>query len=561
VRCLYLSLTCLLLVGLWGCGQEHDPQFYADRLGHRKQAVRERAIQELKRLQEDALDVIEKKLGSEDPEVRKACLEVLGAVRRTRSLTLAGGLIDDPDKDVRLVAIQTVSGLSQVCKKDSAELLGAGLQGRDEECIKAAAEGLSAMTYKEATDVLRDSYEKGEGVHAIYAARYLYDVEPTIDIPRFLLESTLSDDEQVRSAARLCVGELSDRIIEPLVRFADEHKENASAGQLLTEVRDSLIAELNKTLDTKRAAVICEALGTVADDKCVEELKADMYSRNLESSWRVAAADGLTDAARSKRASPALRVKVITILSDALQDKGMDNRVQIGASIGLCRLERRSGVDFLLTALSEFQKTINDQSQKGAARQESLTQLRIRAQEALTASGEFVVDALRRAATKKDADPYIIWAAAKTFGELGVQDTTPFLGRLITEQTTPEVTLLEDGRLSKREDVQVADPNVPDEVEVANLEKKLEIFAYPDFVRWSAAIALGQIGGEQSVRLLQKGMEAEQDFLRRLRSNKELDMFHDRAPVIDSLIHRHDDVLFYIRRALQQAEGAAQTGS
>ena len=98
---------------------------------------------------------------------------------------------------------------------------------------------------------------------------------------------------------------------------------------------------------------------------------------------------------------------------------------------------------------------------------------------------------------------------------------------------------------------------------MATDEDRLEIFAYPDYVRLTAAIALGSIGGDEARKFLQQAAEQESDFLSALAANKKTADFYKRAPVIDALIHRHEDVLFYIRLAQQGLASAVtqRTGS
>ncbi|MGD2175498.1 MAG: HEAT repeat domain-containing protein [Candidatus Brocadiaceae bacterium] len=562
-----LAVVLLAVAVLAGCAKPEDPQYYVDLLASEKAETRRRAVDELVRMQEKAMPAVRGALESDDVTTRKEALKVLADVRRMDSLRLAGLLLNDPDKGVRLQAIKTISSLSTVWKEKTIELLSQALEDRDAECVRTAAEGLKDMRYEDATAVLRQTYETGEGRQAVYAARYLHELEPSEEIARFVLENLLSPRKALRDAADVCVygirkedkpeefktKGLQDEVIGTLVAFADEHAANAYVREVLGKVRDALIEELERTLDTKRAAEILYALGVMADEASIQKLTEDMKDTRLESSWRVSAAAGLGLAARSPRAGIASRRTIIDELSKVLADEGVDNRVRIGAAIALCRLRQRNGVQYLLNELDRFQETVGEGTKLSESELQSLTELRIRAQEALTASGDYVVEFLRRRATSRDAGPIIIWAAAKTFGELGVEDAVAFLGRVLTQRKTPEIRVGPEGRLSKP--VELEDWEKPDEEEVAEWQQKLEVFARPDYVRWAAAMALGQIGGKEAENLLREAADAEQELLEHLRRNRdshEVRTYHLREPVIEGVMRKHEDVLFYIRLALDQ---------
>ena len=72
-----------------------------------------------------------------------------------------------------------------------------------------------------------------------------------------------------------------------------------------------------------------------------------------------------------------------------------------------------------------------------------------------------------------------------------------------------------------------------------------------NFVRLTAANGLGNIGGQDARKFLQQAEEEENNFLAALEANRKTADFYKRAPVINGLIRRHEDVLFYIRLARQ----------
>lgn len=556
---------------LCGCPKERTPEDYREQLGSENSEKQRRAVEELTRMQERALPILEPALESPDEGMRIGALKVLAKVRRMSSIRMAGELLDAPEKKVRLQTIDTISQLAGLWKERSTELLAEALNQEDPECVKKAAQSLMQMRYEDATAALKRATEPPDTVRAVYAARYLHEMEPSEETAGLLLENLMTGDEQVRTAAEESVKELADGIIESLVRFADEHSDNERVQEILVAVRDKLIEELNKILDSKRAAVILDALATTADETSVTEIINDLEYDRLESRWRIAAASALGKAARSPRSGPGLEQQIHQALEAALEDKGMDNRVRIGAAIALCRLRSEKGVDFLLEMLDEFQQRIQQEGGQSAGALAGLTEGRIRAQEALTASGDFVVDDLMARLRQEKPGPIIVWAAAKTLGELSVKEAVPLLEPFLLrerqpgattraeaegEEPAPEpITVAPDGRFS--EPVELQNWSEPSEEEIAGLQERLEKFAHPGYVRWTVAVALGRIGGQDAVDALQKAAAAEREFLDRLRANKKRPEYYRRAPVIDGLIRRHEDVLFYIERALEEAGAPA----
>lgn len=298
-------VAVLALAGLsGGCAEEHEPPYYVEQLGHAKQEVRDRAKEQLKKLQEQAIPALRVGMESDSEEARKGCLDVLGNVRRMDSLTLAGQLLDDPSTGVRIKAVQTIAKLASVWKDKAVELLARALSQDEPEVVWEAAKGLKEMRYEDATAALRRKYEEPTGMQPLYAARRLYELEPEPAIAQRLLEGLLAEEEAVRTAAihgilgrrnpggNLAPKGLLDGIIGPLVRFADSHPDAPRVQELVAEVRDELIREISEILDTARAATILDALAVIADRPSVEKLIADMNDGRLNSTWRVAAASG-----------------------------------------------------------------------------------------------------------------------------------------------------------------------------------------------------------------------------------------------------------------------------
>ncbi len=138
-------------------------------------------------------------------------------------------------------------------------------------------------------------------------------------------------------------------------------------------------------------------------------------------------------------------------------------------------------------------------------------------------------------------------------GELKVEEAVPYLGIYVTETQKPAISVDAQGNMS--EALALKDWQKPDETEVAADEDRLEVFSYPDFVRLTAANALGSIGGSEAARFLKQAEQQETDFLARLDANRKTADFYKHAAVIDALTRRHQDVLFYIRLAQQNLAG------
>lgn len=584
-----LAALVVTLPAIIGCPKSDEPSYYIQRLEKDDTEVQRRAVEELVRMHKKAMPYITGKepgehektrqaaIDSPNPSVRKGCADFLAKVRRMESVEAAGELIDDEEKDVRLKAIEAVTKLAQVWKKKAVELLRLAFQDEDPECVQLAGEGLRDMEYDGATEVLREMFEARRGIQGIYAARFLYEMEPSPEVARPLLEGLISDDRPVREAAKENVKELQDTIIEELVTFIDTEQATARAQMLLDEARDNLIEELDVILDSKRAANILLALGAIADDPSIEKLNKDLLDGKLESAWRVAAARGMAVAALSPRSTAAQKATTESNLAEVLDDTKQDKRIRIGAAIALCHMREKRAVDYLLDELSRFQEAIQDEGISDA-RRDDLTQLRIGAQEALTEAGEFVVSFLMAKLEEEEPGDIILWAAAKTLGELRQEEVVPFLGEYLTSGKDPKITMGADGEVSKINMGARLDEEAKDEFaflfekaelgaalapkdmkswqdlsedDVDKVVAMLEAFKYPDYVRLTSAIALGQIGGERAVSLLREAQQAEDEFLARLARSRERKDYYKQADVIDALTRRHKDVVFYIGKALR----------
>jgi hypothetical protein len=441
----------------------------------------------------------------------------------------------------------------------------------------------------------------------------------------------------IREAAKQSAEALNDKIVEPLVAFVDTEERTVRAKMVLDSIRDALIEELNVTLDGTRAAEILMALGTIADEQSIAKMIEDLHDTKLETGWRVSAEEALAEAALAARSAGEQKRGIRRELLQAMDDKEQKDRIRIGAAISLCRLGQQIAVDYLLEELNRSEEAIQAGS-RSDDRLDGLTQLRIRAQQALTASGEFVVPSLLRVlqdagkklqfleeleesraaiddgrispalrqrlrawgvdveetlkdkkeddsafalliAKAKEQEPgdITIWAAVKTLGDLGVEEASDAIAGLPTIRKEPQIAMREDGGIGRINggapateatiaefaflfgEIEQGKALMPQEMkdwqelseaEAQQVRDMLEVFRYPDFVRLCSAIALGQMGGGEAVDALKTAEKAETGFLALLAAGRERGDYYKRASVMDKLIGRHEDVLFYIRKSL-----------
>jgi len=453
-----LKLCCIVLVAALCCGCPHarDPEAYRGDLKSDNEETRKRAVEELVRMGSDAIPHVVTWVKDPDENVREGAAKVLMKARTTDALDAVATLIERPDPSlkVRVAAVQAMGKLAEVRKSVGVELLGKALrEGKQAEYVKAAAQSLRDLHYNDATELLIGALREGKGLAAVYSAHALYSEERLPLAAEFLLQSLSSSQPAVSEAARQCVDELSDRFVDEILAYLEKHPDAAGARRALRATRDKLLEELGKSLMPERVREIVTALGKIADTPSVEKLMEIAAGKKMSLSGRAQAALALATSALSARSPASLDGRIRNFLEKALHDEALDIKVRIASAISLCKLRQRSGVTYLLAQLSEAK--------------EADTELRIRAQEALAASKEFVVPYLIRKLADPRAGPTMCWAAAKTLGELRAQEALPRLVNLL-DRTEP-------------------------------------------YVRWTAAIALGQIGGQEALSALQSAMQNESD--------------------------------------------------
>jgi HEAT repeat protein len=320
-----------------------------------------------------------------------------------------------------------------------------------------------------------------------------------------------------------------------LVRLLERKPDAAPATAAVQKVRDAVIAALGKTQPVKTAQAYMAALGRIADEPSIGALIGALNDAKRDIAGRAAAAEALGQAAAAQRRAgqtAALKDKVRGALEPFLTSEA-DIRIRIACAISLCRMGDRKGVSFLLDQLTALdreaaaraeQLAAGTQAEGGpsgpppyggsapagspAGDPQAVTELRIRAQEALTAAGDFVVEPLLKALNDPASGDTTLWAAAKTLGELRVAAARARLAQLLTAPAPA-------GKLAPCNEDPAPVFNVKTEsgqVQVSTTRAELLSHALggPDapapaaskYVRIAAAEALGRIGGRQAEEAL-----------------------------------------------------------
>jgi len=464
-----------------GCPQARDPQAYIEELRAENADKRKRAVDELIRMGEEAVPHLVEALKSPDHMTREGVLQALGGTHSLKALEAVAEVMRNPDPSpsVRIAAIQAMGKLAELRKRTGVELLETALrQEKDMGCVKAAAAGLRDLHYPDATWALMRALEQGEGLAAVFSAHALYEADRLPEAAQFLIDGLFSSDTEIESAASMCINELADRFLDELLKAETTRQDAGPVRQAIIEVRNKLFEELGGNLMPERTQQIMRALGKVADSPSAERLMEVVTGEKLSISVRAEAALALGAAALSERCPGAVRGQILSFLQKNHRNEKLDIKVRIACAISLCKLHNRDGVEYLLAQLGE--------------QEEADAELRIAAQEALSASGDFVVPFLKERLRDPNAGATMCWAAAKTFGELRVEESVPQLIELLSRPGPPIVQ-------PEKSEEEGAEP------------KPAEDFRYPPYVRWSAAIALGQIGGEEALDGLRKALKKEKN--------------------------------------------------
>ncbi len=445
----FLAAAVLMVAVLCGCFQARAPEDYIEELASADEQRRKRAINELTRMREDALPAVMQALetSSETEAGAKRLTGVIAVLSKSRnleSLEAIGSKTNDPNAAVRVAAIKAVAQLTGVRKGTSIELLDDAMSDTDPECVREAALGLMNMDFEDATAVLEKHLQPRRGMEAVFAAEALYRLDRRTDAATFILASISAADSDVRAAAQWVAVELYDGFIAPLVQHGLNHPDVEEVDVVLGRVRDKLFEELGKTLPARRRREVLAALGQVADQQSAERLVEITVSQKADAFARVSAAGALGEAASSERPAGVqqkLRTSIIRALKTVLHNEDEKHRVRIACAISLCRVWETDGITYLLDQLESLE--VSEGAEQGDDRKlkkeeiREIMELRIRAQEGLTSSGEFVVPYLIGAIKDPRAGEVTCWAAARTLGELRVKEAVPHLGRLLTATVAP----------------------------------------------------------------------------------------------------------------------------
>ena len=561
---------------LCGCGQSRKLEGLMADLA---EPQAEDAIKELVRMHEVAQPLLIEALEGSDADTpeglntTKNAMAVLVRAGDKEALELIGQHTRHADAQVRLVAIQGVAVLGQARKSLAVTILEAAMADENPDCVRAAAKGLAELEWEDAVVVLEGFLHTGEGVKAVFAAEALHKLDKQPEAARFILQSLSATDEAVRSAAAQVALERGDEFVAPAVAYAIEHPRQAEVEAVLSGIRDSLFEELaEKKLTAKRVQKVIEVIGQIADDASAERLIEIITTRDQGHLARVQAATVLGDAATSARPAGGRqsRQKIIAGLGTELNARDTDKRIKIACAISLCRLQQEAGVLYLLNELDRLEP-----GDVGAsAESELLTELRIRAQAALTSSGQFVVPHLIEKVRDPNLGNVTAWAAATTLGELGVEQAVPHVGKMLT--ATVALQSVEPRRGDPGEVLKIETEKGDVQLEVsrrailqAALAPGTPVPARGLYVRIAAARALGQIGGEEATRFLTQAQSLDEELHARLSEFVAAARYMDLIPLDSTdeaqereasrkleqlaqhIIEEEASVLFYLRQALR----------
>lgn len=554
--CLLAALACLLIGA--GCGKGADQTAaYVTDLGSSDSEKRDAAINALVKLGPEAQNSVEAVVEKgQDPRQVAGAVSVLAKSGTQRALDLVAARIGDPQASVRHASIMAVADLARVDKSRSVALLAGAMDDRDasELCIGAAAIGLASLSVDSAVAALEENLRAG-GVRAVYAAEALLRMGRLEEEARAVLLGSLSSgaDPAQKGAAVAVVMEKDLRLqfIPPLVDLLQNQPGAAGAAQALERIRDDLIAELGATLIPRLAGQYLTALGRIGDQASTQELMRILQDPDSTLYARAGAAEALGVAATS--GSPArrslLRSPVREALQEFLLESDSDTGIRMACAISLCRMQEAEGVDFLLKQLAE----LDSQDAEAASKMdpETLTELRIRAQEALTSSGEFVVPALIQALKNPQAGDITRWAVAKSLGDLRAAEGRPHLIELLT--ATVPASQAPGGRAEVLADA-LGGASAP-------------VPRYGAYVLQVAAVGLGRIGGRGAGDALEQAEQVHERTLNAMKRYAARHLYEQLVPVeirdeaarasarnglaqmCDRIIQEQEAVLFYIRQA------------
>lgn len=529
--------TTLMLIGLMalsqsfvvGCGEGSGYKGLVEQLGSPQESERQSAVNELKRMGSEAIpEVTEMFLQAPDSEVGvrqvESTVKILVDAGSLAALQTLEKRMDDENREIRLYVVDGIAKLGQVRKKIGVRLLRKSIRDTYPPIVKTAADGLERMKFPNATRVLEEVFKEGQGLAAVYAAMNLYEVDQRDAAARYLLEISDAEDEKIREIAQKSATTLGtersegEAFVEYTVKYATKHPDAEYVETVLGDIRNVYFEELERALPPQRIKTIIGILGSIADQESVDKLVETLSDSGATVATRIAAAEALGEAALADRPAGEKKVKqsIIDVLRDVLEDSDVDSRIAIASSISLSLLKQETGVTYLLGKLQELEKAgdkehAEEESKTYAKEPQDITELRCRAQEALTASGDFVVPYLLEELKKGDTGRIFAWAAMYTLGDLRVTEAVPYMDEMLTS------THIADEAMSY-----ARDPERVTEVTVENEDEKQkvqtnrttvyeQIFGDENVVparalsvRMAAARGLGRVGGDEAARALEE---------------------------------------------------------
>lgn len=523
------ALLGMVMFFLAGCSEGRDPEGLIERLSSDSESRREKSVDELIRMGDDALPAV-KRAFKEAPDSREGAWQVQGAVdvlkdhRTLDALQLLGERVDDDNDDIRLAVIGGVAELADVGKMYSIDILDGAMEDSSGEIIEVAARGLRRMDFQEATLVLEKHFQESDGLSAVYAAQNLYRIDRRAEAAELLLNKLDATDSAVQEAAqKACVDLGTDRntgdeFVSFSLDYIQDNEEIDRVESVLEEIRDDYFEELDRALPPSRMRRVLLLLGKIADRKSVDRLKDMLTSSDESGAARVAAAEALSSVALSERSGgdEQLRTEIKEVMEGIIEKDDPDDRVAIAASIALSQLQESVGVRYLLDKLEELTEMGGEDSEEKSrtVEPEEMTELRIRAQEALTTSGDFVVPHLMEKLEDGDTGRILSWAAARTLGDLRVDEAAPHMKEMLTNTVAAEQ--VDPGANDPEEEIELAteDDSETLATDRASVLKKMfddrEVIPARDLsVRMAAARALGRIGGEGAAEALETAEERE----------------------------------------------------
>lgn len=258
------------------------------------------------------------------------------------------------------------------------------------------------------------------------------------------------------------------------------------------------------------------------------------------------------------------------LLHDILDDARMAGRIQIAAAISLSLMQEEKGITFLLSQLDELDAEVD---------RTELIALRISVQEAMEASGDFVVPFLIKALQDPRAGDITRWASAYTLGRLEDRSSVPILAGLIT--STVGISELEGPADAAAVEVDTANGKVVVPVNRQAIVKSAfgsgtAVPKYGPGIRIAAAKGLGRVACDMSLEALRESRQLhknQRDILDAYLFNRgyselmppgildeedRIELRDRLQAIVQEIIVEYESMLFYILRSLASDDSMAE---